>query len=80
MAMEKLLNFLAELTERKIYYQLQSHRAAIMVAISVPGEMWEVEFFSDGQIEVEIFRSDGVIGGKEGEEAIAKLLSENTDS
>jgi hypothetical protein len=47
-----------------------------MVQIAVPGERWEVEFFGDGQVEVEVFKSPGVIGG---EEELARLLREFAD-
>ncbi len=33
---------------------------AVMVALAVPGERWEIEFFTDGRIEVERFVSQGV--------------------
>lgn len=42
-----------------------------MVLVAVPGERWEVEFFPDQPPEVEVFRSDGSIGGVD-------LLSELT--
>jgi hypothetical protein len=32
-----------------------------MVLIIVPGQYWEVEFFGDGSIEVEVYESDGEI-------------------
>jgi hypothetical protein len=64
--LEKLLNFLSELDRCKIFFKLGRVRDdAIMVEIAVPGERWEVEFFGDGQVEVEIFRSPGVIDGNE---------------
>jgi len=59
--------FLAQLTAASIFYTLTSVRDdAIMFNISVPGERWEVEFFPDGSVEVEVFRSSGEIfdGGK----------------
>ena len=59
--MIKLLKFLNTLEEKNIYYKLNKVRDAIMVEIAIPGERWEVEFFSDGQVEVEKFISDGVI-------------------
>ena len=59
--MKKLLEFLNKLEETNIYYKLNKVRDAIMVEVAIPGERWEVEFFSDGQIEVEKFISDGVI-------------------
>ena len=36
-----------------------------MVQAAVPGERWEIEFFPDRPPEVEIFRSDGEIGGSD---------------
>lgn len=35
-----------------------------MVEIAVPGQRWEVEFFADGNIEVEKFISDGTLFDK----------------
>ena len=59
--MKRLLEFLDTLEEKNIYYKLNKVRDAIMVEIAIPGERWEVEFFSDGQIEVEKFISKGEI-------------------
>jgi hypothetical protein len=36
-----------------------------MVIAAVPGERWEVEFLSDGVVEVERFISNGEICGEE---------------
>lgn len=56
--------FLMRLDDGRIAYQLASVReGAVMVQIAVPGERWEVEFFPDRPIEVEVFRSDGTIAG-----------------
>ena len=43
----------------------------------MPGARWEVEFFADGHVEVEIFRSDST--GVVGEEALAALLAWEDD-
>lgn len=59
--MKKILEFLDKLEEKKIYYKLNKVRDAIMVEIAIPGERWEVEFFADGNIEVEKFISQGEI-------------------
>ena len=59
--MNRLIDFLNELEERKIFYNLSKYcDEYIMVEISVPGERWEVEFSHD-DIRVEIFKSDGYI-------------------
>jgi hypothetical protein len=48
-----------------------------MVEIAVPGERWEVEFFADGQAEVEVFGpSPGIVGG---EEALQSLYDKFSD-
>ncbi len=76
--MRKLLDFLRTLDERRIYYTLGHHRdETVMVKVSVPGEHWEVEFFEDGGVEVEVFRSSG---GLEGEEALERLLREHDEA
>ncbi len=75
-AMQKLLDFLAKLEQRKIYYKLNSVRDAIMVEVSVPGEYWEIEFFADGNIEVEVFKS---IEGVTGEETLIRLFEDFSD-
>jgi hypothetical protein len=59
---QKLLDFLNKLGEQKVPYRLSSWREeAIMVELATPGERWEIEFFADGHVEVERFRSDGHI-------------------
>lgn len=61
----KLLEFLQKLEQQEINYTLAHHRdEAMMVTMAVPGERWEVEFFSDGSVELEKFISNGEIGGE----------------
>ena len=58
--MEDLLEFLCRLEAHRLSYTLAHNRdESIMVTIAVPGERWEVEFFADGAVEVEVFTSDG---------------------
>lgn len=56
-----LVNFLERLEELRIFYHLNKVRDSILVEIAVPGQRWEVEFMSDGKIEIEKFISGGVI-------------------
>lgn len=61
----KLILFLQKLEQQEIGYTLAHHRdEAMMVTVAVPGERWEVEFFSDGSVELERFISNGEIGGE----------------
>ena len=54
-----LLSFLAEV-EEDVDYALEVDRPdAITVAIATPGQRWEIQFMTNGQIEVEKFVSDG---------------------
>ena len=74
-AFQKLLDFLARLKSAKIHYTLEHFRdETIAVEITVPGERWEVEFFADGSVEVEVFTS-GARNGLEGENALERLFA-----
>jgi hypothetical protein len=59
--MRELLQFLDRLDDARIAYHLEHVRDSVMIAVAVPGERWEIEFFDDGHVEIEIFRSDGTI-------------------
>jgi hypothetical protein len=72
----KLLGFLKQLDDHHLWYRLEHVRDAVMVMVTVPGERWEIEFFDDGQIEVERFRSSGDIVG---EEALDTLIADYGD-
>jgi hypothetical protein len=59
---EKLWSLLEFLDKLHLQYVLDMVRPdAIMATVAVPGERWEIEVMSDGEIEIEVFRSDGVI-------------------
>lgn len=57
--MTKLMEFIRELKARKIFFVLSAPTDAVMVEIHVPGERWEVEFYEDGEVAVEIYVSPG---------------------
>lgn len=59
--MNKLIDFLDRLERNKIYYRLNKIRDGILVETAVPGERWEVEFFADGEVQVERFITTGEI-------------------
>jgi hypothetical protein len=64
-ALEKVLRFLDKLEDAKIWYRLYHIRDSILVLLAVPGEHWEVEFFSDAHVEIERFRSTGPVDSDE---------------
>jgi|HubBroStandDraft_4_1064222.scaffolds.fasta_scaffold160378_2 hypothetical protein len=80
-SLRSLLDFINALSSAKIFFRLDSHRdEAVMVSVDVPGERWEVEFFADGEVEVERFlSSDGVLGGEEARRLITELIEQNRD-
>jgi hypothetical protein len=61
----QLLGLLKRLNEAKIAHRLEQVREeAILIAVAVPGERWEIEFVdydNEVQVEVERFRSNGEI-------------------
>jgi hypothetical protein len=60
--LSELTEFLDRLDDADIHYSIASVRESVItIGIDVPGEHWEVEFMEDGDIEVEIFKSDGQI-------------------
>jgi len=57
-----LTDFLDRLDDAEIHYTLTSLReGAVLVGVTVPGERWEIEFEADGDVEIEVFKSDGEI-------------------
>jgi arginine/lysine/ornithine decarboxylase len=68
---------LAKLDAAKIYYTLDKTRdETVMILAQVPGRHYEIEIFADGQIEVEIYKSSGEIGGQE---LVDELLRDFSD-
>ncbi len=76
----KLLSFLNQLDDANIAYYIEHPRdETLMVNISADNERWEVEFYADGDIEVEVFYGEGPDVELEGEEALARLFENNDD-
>ena len=66
MAVPSLHEFIRELEETRTYFSLTSVReGAVMVEVALVDERWEVEFFDDRPLQIEIYRSDGSIFGPE---------------
>ena len=75
--LQQVLDFLERLEEHNIFYRLSCARSdALMVELAIPGERWEVEFFPDGHVEVEIFSNrQGIYG----EEVLPRLFEEENN-
>ncbi|MEY3868746.1 MAG: hypothetical protein ACRCT1_13015 [Microcoleaceae cyanobacterium] len=77
---DKFMFFLQTLEQQKLSYTLDHSRdEAIMVIVAVPGERWEVEFLSDGSVEVERFISNGEIAGENALDELFSRYSETSD-
>ncbi len=74
---KKLLDLLDRLENAKIYYTLShSQQDAISVKVDVPGERWEIDWYSNGTVDVEVLKSDGKIRR---EEALRELIDRFSD-
>lgn len=72
----RLLEFLDQLEEVGLHYDLKHVRETIMVSVYVPEGIWEIEFFEDGTLEVELFRpGEGVESVPE--EWLNRFIEEN---
>src|SRR5215831_9026282 len=72
-----VFQFLARLREGGFYHRVGSEREdTVMVDVSTPGALWEVEFFADGEIEFERFASDGRILDRDGLSGLVAKWSE----
>lgn len=58
--LSRLTNFVDRLDTAQLHYTMTSvTEGAIRVGVTVPGEHWQIEFADDGDVEVEVFRSNG---------------------
>ena len=58
--------FLEKLDHQRVSYTVAHNREdTVTVFVALPGERWEIEFLSDGSIEIEKFLSSGEIHGAE---------------
>ncbi|NJN99961.1 MAG: hypothetical protein HC875_40570 [Anaerolineales bacterium] len=64
---DKVMRFLDQLEQDGISYTLAHYREeALLVNVAVPGERWEIEFLTDGRVEIERFVSRGEIADETG--------------
>jgi hypothetical protein len=74
----RLYTLLQQLDEAGIHYTLARVRDdTVMILATVPGRRYEIEVFSDGTLEVEVF---GGTGNIKGQEAVDELLENYSDA
>lgn len=79
-SMQKLFDFLNRLDEATISYTLEHQcEDTLLVSVNIPDERWEIEFYADGSVEVEVFYSNAEEDGFEGEEALERLFEDFDD-
>ena len=64
--MERMCDFLGHLNEEHIAYRIQMTSEcadSILVEIAIPGERWEVNLYTDGNVFVEKFVGTGEVFG-----------------
>jgi hypothetical protein len=76
--LENVLRFCNELDKRHASYRISVDRPeAIRVTVDVPREVWEFEFFPDGEIELERYiAQDVVVAGPTDLEAVLRYYDD----
>jgi hypothetical protein len=65
-SIEHLVSILKEIESRKIHYTLQRYLDdSISLCVAVPGERWEIDINQFGEMQIEIFKSNGEIHDSE---------------
>jgi hypothetical protein len=73
----EFVDFLNRLEAARIYYTLCKVREdTVMIIAYVPGQHWEIEFTTDGEWEVEVFKSDGTIMDKHSLDTLLRNFGE----
>lgn len=58
----KLFEILGDLAAANISYSLSITReGAVTILAAVPGERWEIDVYESGDLDFEVFQSDGTI-------------------
>lgn len=53
------MSFLRNWKRKRFTLSWDKIRDSILVEVVIPGERWEIEFFENGAVEIEKFKSDG---------------------
>jgi hypothetical protein len=75
-SLEQLLEFISQLQNGRIQFDLKCVRDAIMVSVRSPSTYYEIEFFADGHIEVETLGPPSLLKTISLEEITARVVSD----
>ena len=77
-ALKKLLALSDQLKAANIHHEITRYREdGVSIIANVPGERWEIDVLEDGEVVVEVYKSQG---GCRGEEALKDLLERHSDN
>jgi hypothetical protein len=77
-ALKKLLALSDQLKAANIHHEVTRYREdGVSIIATVPGERWEIDVLDDGEIVVEVYKSQG---GCRGEEALKDLFDRYSDN
>jgi hypothetical protein len=77
-ALKKLLALSDKLKAANIHHDVTRYREdGVSIIASVPGERWEIDVLDDGEVIVEVYKSQG---GCRGEEALKDLFERHSDN
>ena len=76
-ALKKLLALSDQLKAANIHHEVTRYREdGVSIIATVPGERWEIDVLDDGEIVVEVYKSQG---NCRGEEALKELFERHSD-
>jgi hypothetical protein len=76
--LKKLLALSDQLKAADIHHDVTRYREdGVSIIAAVPGERWEIDVLEDGEVVVEIYKSQG---GCRGEEALKDLIAKHSDN
>jgi hypothetical protein len=75
-SLEQLLEFISQLQNGRIQFDLKCVRDAIMVSVGSPSTYYEIEFFADCHIEVETLGPPSLVKTISLEEITARVVSD----
>lgn len=76
--LKKLLALADDLKGAGIHHEVTRYREdGVSIIAAVPGERWEIDVLDDGDVVVEVYKSQG---GCCGEEALRALIAKHSES
>jgi hypothetical protein len=76
--LKKLLALSDQLKAADIHHDVTRYREdGVSIIATIPGERWEIDVLDDGEVVVEVYKSQG---GCRGEDAIKDLIAKHSNN